>query len=79
MNHLEEHRIEISQKLKQLELNKEINSLRKYEELKKEIKEELKEELKEEPKKIIYKVLNYFNNIFNKMFSRYSIDINEDI
>ncbi len=74
MNHLNEYRIEISQKLKQLELNKEINSLRIKE---KEIEEAL--ENFEEPKKIINKILTYFNNVFNKMFSRYSKDINEDI
>ncbi len=73
MNHLNEYRIEISQKLKQLELNKEINSLRIKE---KEIEEAL--ENFEEPKKIINKILTYFNNVFNKMFSRYSKHINED-
>lgn len=74
MSVLDRKNIEISQQLKQIEVNKEIEKLRIEE---KEIEEEIKK--LEEPKKMINKILTYFNSIFNKMFSRYIKDERDNI
>ena len=60
MNVLQRDKIEISQRLKQLEVNEEIKKLRKDGNKK-----------KENPKKTINNILNYFNNIFSKIYCIY--------
>ncbi len=72
MNHLEENKIEISQRLKQIEVNKEINNL--YKQLDQKEEEQLKPSLV-----VVSNVLKYFNNIFNKMFSIHINDDEEDV
>ena len=58
MDNLTINRVEISQRIKQLKVNDEIEAIQK----------EIKVIEKEKPKKTINKILSYLNELFIKMF-----------